>query len=50
LQPSKPSGKPKAATIEAAISAYLQRQGLTTFDGMATRKRATLAATTARPA
>jgi hypothetical protein len=36
--------------IEAAISAYLQRQGLTTFDGMATRKRAALAAATARPA
>ncbi|KSV79987.1 hypothetical protein N185_02285 [Sinorhizobium sp. GW3] len=36
--------------IEAAISAYLQHQGLTTFDGMATRKRAALAAATARPA
>lgn len=35
--------------IEAAISAYLQRQGLATFDGMATRKRAALAAATARP-
>ncbi|WP_077960790.1 hypothetical protein [Ensifer adhaerens] len=36
--------------IEAAIAAYLQRQGLSAFDGMATRKRAALAAATARPA
>lgn len=35
--------------IEAAISAYLQRLGLAPFNDMATRKRAALAAITARP-
>ena len=34
--------------VEAAISAYLQRQNLTAFNDMATRKRAALAAATAR--
>lgn len=35
--------------VEAAISAYLHRQELTAFNDMATRKRAALAAATARP-
>ncbi|MEI2296721.1 hypothetical protein [Ensifer sp. MJa1] len=35
--------------IEAAISAYLDRLGLATFNDMATRKRAALAAAIARP-
>jgi hypothetical protein len=35
--------------VEAAISAYLQRQGLTAFNDMASRKRKALAAVTARP-
>ncbi|MCK3779703.1 hypothetical protein MZK49_23690 [Ensifer sesbaniae] len=35
--------------VEAAISAYLQRLNLTAFNDMATRKRAELAAATARP-
>ncbi|OCP04406.1 MULTISPECIES: hypothetical protein [unclassified Ensifer] len=36
--------------VEAAISAYLHRQELAAFNDMATRKRAALAAATARPA
>ncbi|WDZ78792.1 hypothetical protein PWG15_10000 [Ensifer adhaerens] len=34
--------------VEAAIAAYLQRQDLTAFNDMATRKRAALATATAR--
>ena len=34
--------------VEAAISAYLQRQNLTAFNDMATHKRAALAAANAR--
>ncbi|HEV7309582.1 hypothetical protein [Ensifer sp.] len=34
--------------VEAAIAAYLQRQGLTAFNDMATRKRAALTAAASR--
>ena len=35
--------------IEAAIAAYLERMGLSAFNDIATRRRAALAAVTARP-
>ena len=34
--------------VEAAVTAYIERMGLAPFNEMATRKRATLAAATAR--
>lgn len=35
--------------VEAAVTAYIERMGLAPFNEMAARKRAALAAATARP-